>query len=115
MGNVEFHKDLVPTKRPEGIHNNLFLPGMRSAATAEKVKVLGGGLWQTDKEAHILYLWGASADFGPVTAEQIKEALDSPDTWISRTMIGWKVQYSPYISKDLPNLATFIDIGLVKE
>ena len=37
-------------------------------------KVLGGGWWYYDIPTDIMYLYGTSYDFGPVSASQSKEA-----------------------------------------
>jgi hypothetical protein len=97
MGNVDFHKELVP----------------RMAKDDEPV--LGGGRWETDKEKRVLFLWGISSDFGFAQPEQIKKAIESPETWISQSLLGWKVMHSGLVSNDLPSMEHFTDLTVVSE
>jgi hypothetical protein len=70
--------------------------------------VLGGGLWFIDRETNILYLWGASMDFGYAYPAAIKEAL--PNALISPSLDGFKVMHSPIVTKQFPELSTFTEI-----
>lgn len=95
MGNVDFHKDLV------------------SRMTDINLPTLGGGRWDADKDKKVLYLWGASFDFGYAKPEQIKTAMESEETWISQSLHGFQVKHSPIISDTLPDLETFVDLLII--
>jgi len=95
MGNVSYHNELVPR-----ISN-------------EKIPVLGGGRWDVDKEKKIVYLWGASMDYGFAYPEQIKKAMLSEETWISQSLHEFQVKHSPIISDQLPDLDTFTDLLVI--
>lgn len=114
-GNVELHMELIPRERAS--HSRLpFHSSMTTRPKAdESVKVLGGGRWHTDNENKILYLWGASTDFGYADPEQIKKAIESPETWISLSMTGWQIKHSVIISNELPSLESFVDLMLIPE
>lgn len=60
MGNHEYHNEMIPRS-------------MREA----KIKPIGGGRWHWDTDNDIVYLYGASLDFGYVTVEQFKTAFDN--------------------------------------
>lgn len=110
MGNVELHMDLIPRQQPN-THNNPF----HKAPKEEPMVVLGGGRWETDNDNKILYLWGASTDYGYAEPEKIKHAIASPETWISQSMTGWQIKHAPIIINTLPDLSAFVDLMLVPE
>ena len=89
MGNVGYHSDLA------------------SRLDKETLPVLGGGRWDVDHEKKIFYLWGASVDYGYAQPEQIKRAIQSPDTWISNSLNDFEVMHSPIISDYAPDEETF--------
>lgn len=108
MGNVQLHMDLIPRQQP----NTSFAPLAR-APKVEKMVVIGGGRWETDKEKKILYLWGASMDYGYAEPAHIKRAVESPETLISPFMEGWDVLHSPVISNDMPEIETFTKLTVI--
>ena len=52
LGQVDFHKELCK----------------------DNTKTVGGGYWHLDSERGILYLYGISVDYGPVTKAQLEAA-----------------------------------------
>lgn len=111
-GNVELHMELVPRKPRARVGLSTFGPPQSSQAD-DTIKVLGGGRWHPDAENKILYLWGASTDFGYAEPELIKKAIASPETWMSLSMEGWQIKHSPIIANNLPEVSTFTDLMLV--
>lgn len=120
MGNVDYHKDLLPKKGnltgTPMIHSILMdrMHNHHQAETPEE-NIKGGGWWHIDHEDKALYLWGASSDFGPAFQDDIVEAIDKPDTWLSPSIEGYKVMYSGRIATTLPDKASFIEISVIKE
>lgn len=95
MGNVGYHSELA------------------SRLDKQTLPVLGGGRWDVDPEKKIVYLWGASMDFGYAKPEYIKTAMESEETWISQSLHGFQVKHSPIISDTLPDLETFVDLLVI--
>ncbi len=83
LGNVQYHKDLA-----------------KDHATTK-----GGGMWDLDEENNILYLWGASSDYGPADPEDIKYHITTG--LMSARFTGHKVMYSAWISPNIPSLQKF--------
>lgn len=110
MGNVTLHMDLIPHKRTQDRMSGFQI---NSNPRDHSFRVLGGGRWDTDKENKILYLWGASVDYGYAEPAQIKRAIESPETFISSSMEGWDVLHSPIISDQIPELETFTKLTVV--
>lgn len=59
IGDVEFHVDLVCKGR-------------------DKHKTIGGGRWNYDREANVIYFYGISIEFGQVTEEEFNNAFKQP-------------------------------------
>lgn len=95
MGNVGYHSELA------------------SKLNIETLPVLGGGRWDVDQEKKIVYLWGASMDYGFADPKQIKRAMLSEETWISQSLHQFQVKHSPIISDYLPDSETFVDLLVI--
>ncbi len=97
MGNVGYHADLA------------------SRLNKETLPVLGGGRWDVDKDEKILYLWGASVDYGFAEPGQIRKALESEETFISPSLDEFKVLHSSIISDYIPDKETFTELLILKQ
>lgn len=79
IGHVRLHVDLVQGMNAEH-------------------KVKGGGYWETDESKHILFLFGKSIDYGPVSLADVVMAAQA-GTLEPRTptedIKGYKIFYSP--------------------
>ena len=75
MGDVEYHEQLIQKSQ-------------------ERKDVLGGGRWEWNKELYgdVLFIYGLSQDFGPVTKEQFFRAW--PISLISPSIENCKVIFS---------------------
>ena len=56
-------------------------------------KCIGGGYWHMDKEKKQFFFYGKSEDFGPVTADQLKEVLNS--SFLSMSFDGYSFYWHP--------------------
>lgn len=95
MGNVGYHADLA------------------SRLDKETLPVLGGGRWEADPDKKILYLWGASVDYGFAEPGQIRRAIQSPETWISNSLNEFSVMHSGIISDYKPDEETFTQLLVI--
>ena len=85
MGNHEYHNQMVPKSMSD-----------------KKIKPSGGGRWNWDEEKNIVYFYGASLDFGYISAVEFniafKESMISPFMDESKIVFSNKLKFEEVLT-----------------